>query len=195
MDFGKKYKNVYTCSFFGDTKEKDITVDMLYVLHGYLEWLIDERNVKIFYTTSVTDFDLICETMVLYLQHKHPDILLIKYASQKYKCKPIDGRYSYVMNYESSDYRKRCSYVGEISDYVIFDNLKGMGPKTDAFMGHTINGYHNGTRKKEGYHIVLSRVIERERKRHMKEREKSSEHTQETASGETNETGTEPSKL
>lgn len=188
MNFGKKYENAYTCSFFGDTKEKDITVDMLYVLYGYLEWLADERNVKIFYTTSVTDFDFICEAMVLYLQHKYPDILLVKYASQKYKRKPSDDRYNYVINYESSDYRKRCSYVGEISDYAIFDNLNGLGPKSDAFMGHTINGYYNGNHKKDGYHIVLSRIVERARKRHMKEREKVSVHTHESADGEVNET-------
>lgn len=140
MKLGKKYENAHTCSFFGEIKEKELTREIYAWLRLVLEDMIRVKNVKIFYTTSNTEFDFICESIILYLQHKYPDVLLIKYVSKKYKHKAMDSRYSDIIHCEFSDYYRRCSYVGEISEYVLFDEIREIGITRDALLGHMING-------------------------------------------------------
>lgn len=140
MKLGKKYENAHTCSFFGEIKEKELTREIYAWLRLVLEDMIRVKNVKIFYTTSKTDFDFICESIVLYLQHKYPDVLLIKYVSKKYKHKAIDNRYSDIVHCDFSDYYLRCFYVGGISEYVIFDKVSDIGITSEALLGHMIKG-------------------------------------------------------
>lgn len=67
-----KMKMMYSCSFFGDIKAEDMSPVFKAALYGAIEFMIKEKDVDLFYTTSNTDFDRICEEMVFSLQKNIP---------------------------------------------------------------------------------------------------------------------------
>lgn len=143
MEVERLYKDAITCSFFGEIKEEEMTDEIFAWLRLMIEDLIKVKYVKVFYTTSQTEFDFICESVVLYLQHKYPDVLLIKCASRGYEKTETDNRYNDVICCEYNDYYTLCTYVSENSAYVLIDEIRPTGVTSNDVIGRTIDGREN----------------------------------------------------
>ncbi len=119
---------MYSCSFFGDIKEEEMSPVFEAALYGALEFLIKEKDVDMFYSAAGTDFDRICEDMIFNLQVSYPQIMIMRIAAKDYKFSAEDSEFNGVVSLKTNSYIKRCKFISERSDYIIFDTVSdGIG--------------------------------------------------------------------
>lgn len=139
MNFGKEYENVPACGFVGALKDEEMSPEFTVWLKYIIRDFIVTDHVRIFYSPSHSDFDLLCESIVLYYRQKYRDILLIKYASKKYKRRKTDNQYDQVINSECSNYYDRCCRLAEMCKFVIYDSVGETGAQVEAYLSHIFN--------------------------------------------------------
>lgn len=119
---------MYSCSFFGDIRAEDMSMEFKSVLYGALEFLIWVKGIEVFYTTSSTDFDRVCEKMILDLKDIDSSVTLVKIVGNDYKNTEEDNAFDKMVKTKCTDYASLCKSVSDMSDYIIFDMIEeGIG--------------------------------------------------------------------
>lgn len=122
-----------TCAFFGNMKDKDITILTLDAIIDTFEFLIKKKGVKLFYSTARTDFDAACEFSVGILKESYPEIELIKIAAKNDREQRENPAYDYIMNFDNRNYRRRYMYTSKLADYIFVDAITPSGSRDTLF--------------------------------------------------------------
>lgn len=153
-----------TCAFFGNTKDKDISLLTVKIVYELFKYLIEEKGVKLFYTTSRTDFDDLCETAIGTLKRNYPDIALIKIARMKDETQSEDPVYDDVLYFRNKNFRQRYMLASKLAKYIVIDTDKPRGDRDTLFSDIL---YVNRDRMEDVDILVLERLVEK-RKRELK---------------------------
>ena len=153
-----------SCAFFGNSKDKDMSLITLKVVYQVLEHLVEENGVKLFYTTSRTDFDSVCETAVEVLKRKYHDIQLIKIAKTKDEAQSEDPAYDDVLYFRGKNFRQRYMLTSKLAKYIVVDTDIPRGDRDTLFDDIL---YVNRNRMDEVEILILERLVEK-RKRELK---------------------------
>ena len=152
------------CAFFGNTKDKDITVDTLDAIADLFEYLIVKKGVRVFYSTAKTDFDSACEGVIGILKKEHPDIELIKIAGKNDKKQRDDPAYDHIINFENNNYRKRYRYTSRLVEYILIDTVVASGPRDTLFSDILFTNRH----RMDDVNIITLKWVMRKREEYYK---------------------------
>ena len=147
-----------SCAFFGNLKDKDISILTLDAILEIFEYFVEKKGVKVFYSTARTDFDSSCEFVVGLLKERYPDIELIKIAGKHDRKQRENPPYDHIMNFHNFNFRKRYMYTSKLAEYILIDSIVPSGPRDTLFSDIL---YVNRNRIDDVLIINLSRVMKK----------------------------------
>ena len=77
------------------------------------------------------------------MQVHYPEIMIMRIAAKGYKFSAEDSEFNGVVSLKTGSYIKRCKFISERSDYIIFDTVSdGIG--LDIFVERLLGAHPKG---------------------------------------------------
>lgn len=129
-----------SCCFLGEMTNEELTEEVAARLYDIFEKFIIENEVSVFYSTGKTNFESICESMLMAMQDRFKDIYIVRLAEAD-ENPPSEDISPYELWLQNDSELTCCQEAIKFSKYIILARKSTEIPKMPFLEGIFFDAY------------------------------------------------------